>query len=290
VLDTREVRAKTDRDYMQEELAKRGVTPTVRALEVGDALWVARCKQAGWLAQQGAEGDEVVLDWIVERKRLDDLLGSLRDGRFHEQKFRLRRSGVRNVVYVVEEISLDAAYLQKYEEAVQSAVASMQVANGYFVKRTQKVDDTIRYLASMTRMLRSVYEGKPLDVIPTRVLTASNYLPLLTHLRETRPAASHHISYPAFASLASKSSNMALRDLFLKMLMCSKGVTGEKALEIQRVWRTPSEFVQAFEACGAGEEGRRRRADLVASRLGHLVGRKKISKPVSQKLAEVWGS
>lgn len=288
ILDNREVRAKTDRDYMQEELTKRRVKPTVRALELGDALWVARCKQPGWLAQQGAEGDEVVLDWILERKRLDDLLGSLRDGRFHEQKFRLRRSGVKNVVYLVEEISMDAAYFQKYEEAVQSAMASMQVVNGYFLKRTQKMDDTIRYLASMTRMLKSVYEKRYLDVIPTRVLTTKNYLPLLKHLRETQPSASHHISYPAFASLASKSNNMALRDLFLKMLMCSKGVTGEKAIEIQKVWKTPNEFVRAFERCGPGEEGKRRKMDLVSSKLGHLVGRKKISKPVSQKLAEVW--
>ncbi|KAJ4296068.1 Crossover junction endonuclease mus81 [Collariella sp. IMI 366227] len=289
ILDNREVRAKTDRDYMQEELAKRGVKPTVRALELGDALWVARCKQPGWLAQQGAEGDEVVLDFIVERKRLDDLLGSLRDGRFHEQKFRLRRSGVKNVIYIVEEISMDATHFQKYEESVQSAMASMQVVNGYFLKRTQKMDDTIRYLASMTKMLKTVYEGKNLDVIPTRVLTTKNYLPLLKHLRETKPSASHHISYPAFASLASKSNNMALRDLFLKMLMCSKGITGEKAIEIQKVWKTPNEFVKAYERCGSGEEGKRRRMDLVSSRLGHLVGRKKITKVLSQRLAEVWG-
>ncbi|KAK4035058.1 ERCC4 domain-containing protein [Parachaetomium inaequale] len=288
LLDNREIRAKTDRDYMQEELAKRGIKPIVRALELGDALWVARCKQPGWLPRQGAEGDEVVLDWVVERKRLDDLIGSLRDGRFHEQKFRLKRSGVKNVIYLVEEISMDSTHFHKYEEAVQSAMASMQVVNGYFLKQTQKMDDTIRYLASMTKMLKSVYEGKTLDVIPTGVLTTKNYLPLLKHLRETQPSASHHISYPAFASLASKSSNMALRDLFLKMLMCSKGVTGEKAIEIQKVWKTPNEFVKAFEQCGTGEEGKRRKMDLVANKLGHLVGRKKISKAVSQKLAEVW--
>ncbi|KAL2256537.1 hypothetical protein VTK26DRAFT_1522 [Humicola hyalothermophila] len=289
VLDVREVRALTDRDYMQQELAKRGVKPSVRALELGDALWVARCRQAGWLARQGVEGDEVVLDYIVERKRLDDLIGSLRDGRFHEQKFRLRRSGVQNVIYLVEEIHMDSAHFQKYEEAVQSAMASMQVVNGYFLKRTQKMDDTIRYLASMTKMLKKVYEGKQLDVIPTSVLTARNYLPLLKHLRETRPSASYHISYPAFSSLASKSNNMALRDLFLKMLMCSKGVTWEKAIEVQKVWKTPNEFIKAYEQCGEGEEGRRRKMELVSTRLDHLVGRKKITKAVSQKLAEVWG-
>lgn len=289
LLDNREIRAKTDRDYMQEELAKRGVKPIVRSLELGDALWVARCKQPGFLTRMGAEGDDVVLDWIVERKRLDDLIGSLRDGRFHEQKFRLRRSGVQNVIYLVEETSMDAVQFQKYEEAVQSAMASMQVVNGYFLKQTQKMDDTIRYLASMTKMLKSVYEAKTLYVIPTAALTTKNYLPLMKHLRKTQPSSSHHISYPAFASLASKSQNMALRDLFLKMLMCTKGVTGEKAIEIQKVWRTPYEFVKAFEQCGSGEEGKRRKMDLVANRLGHLVGRKKISKAVSQKLAEVWG-
>ncbi len=291
ILDTREVRAKTDRDYMQQELAKQGITPTVRALELGDAMWVARCKTPGYLAQHGGsadDGDEVVLDWIVERKRLDDLLGSLRDGRFHEQKFRLRRSGVPNVVYLVEEISMDAAHFQRYEEAVQSALAAMQVVNGYFVKRTVKMDETIRYLAALTGMLREVYGGRALSVIPTAVLTTRNYLPLLGHLRETRPGESHHVSYAAFASLASKSSNMALRDLFLKMLMCTKGVMGEKAMEIQRVWKTPNGFVKAYEGCGEGEEGRRRKMELVSSRLGHLVARKKIGKPLSQKLAEVW--
>jgi crossover junction endonuclease MUS81 len=86
VLDTREIRTKTDRDYMQEELAKKGVSPIVRSLELGDALWVAKCHDSRALEAYGEEGDEVMLDWIVERKRLDDLVGSIKDGRFQEQK------------------------------------------------------------------------------------------------------------------------------------------------------------------------------------------------------------
>jgi crossover junction endonuclease MUS81 len=164
------------------------------------------------------------------------------------------------------------------------------VVNGYFLKRTQKMDETIRYLASMTRMLKKVYEDKPLHVIPTKVITAKNYLPLLTQLREKQPTVSHHISYPAFASLASKSDLMTLRDLYLKMLMCTKGVTGEKAIEIQKMWKTPYAFVQAFRDCGQpGEAGKNVRGQLVADRLEHLVGRKRIPKAVSQKIAEVWG-
>ncbi|KAK0657386.1 ERCC4 domain-containing protein [Cercophora newfieldiana] len=290
ILDTREVRAKTDRDYIQDELAKRGCQPTMRSLELGDVLWVARCNKPGWLSRMGSDGDEVVLDWIVERKRLDDLIGSIKDGRFHEQKFRLRRSGIKNVIYLVEEISMDPQHLQKYEESIKSAIAGIQVVNGYFLKRTQKIDESIRYLASMTKMLKKVYEGKPLHVIPTNVLTAKNYLPLINDLREKQPTIGHYISYPAFASLASKSDLMTLRDLYLKMLMCTRGVTGEKAIEIQKVWKTPRDFIKAFEQCTEpGEAGKKQREALVVNRLGHLVGRKKIVKGVSQKIAEVWG-
>ncbi|KAH9908994.1 hypothetical protein F4778DRAFT_207356 [Xylariomycetidae sp. FL2044] len=289
VLDVREIRAKTDRDYMQEELAKKGVKPIMRSLELGDALWVAKCHDANFLSRLGAEGDEIVLDWIVERKRLDDLIGSIKDGRFHEQKFRLKRSGVKNVVYIVEEMAMDSMSFQKYEEAVRSAIASTQVVNGYFLKKTQKMDDTIRYLTRMTVLLKKQYEAQSLFVIPTQVLTAKNYLPLLDHLRQKEPASGHYITYPAFASMASKSDMMTLRDLYLKMLMCTKQVTGEKALEIQKRWKTPREFVEAFEACGTGDQGDKKRRELVFGQMGGLVGRRKVAKTLSHKIAEVWG-
>ncbi|KAI9740889.1 MAG: Crossover junction endonuclease mus81 [Claussenomyces sp. TS43310] len=289
VLDVREIRAKEDRDYMSIELTKKGVKPIMRALELGDAQWVAKCHDPHFLSRNGAEGDEVVLDWIVERKRLDDLVGSIKDGRFHEQKFRLRKSGVENVIYIIEEIAMNADHYQKYEEAVESAIASTQVVNGYFLKKTQKMDDSIRYLARMTMLLKNLYESKPLYVIPTRVLTAQNYLPLLTSLRERQPTLKHHVTYAAFASLASKSETLTLRDVHLKMLMCTRGVTGEKALEIQKRWKTPQDLVKAFDGCGSGEEGKKRKLGLVMGEMSHLVGRKKIGKLLSHKIAEVWG-
>lgn len=78
--------------------------------------------------------------------------------RLQSFQFRLRRSGVKNVVYIIEEISMSTESFSRYQEAVESAIASTQVVNGYFVKMTAKVDDTIRYLARMTAMLKSIYE------------------------------------------------------------------------------------------------------------------------------------
>lgn len=288
VLDNREKISRSNADYMRDELAKKGVKPIVRTLEIGDALWVAKCADANFLSRVGAEGDEVMLDWLVERKRLDDLIGSIKDGRFREQKFRQKRAGVKNPIYVVEEISLDKTFFNQYQEAVQTAIATTQVVDGCFLKKTQNADDTIRYLARMTMMLKKQYESRDLLVIPTEKLTTQNYLPLLEHLRKKDPMAGHHVTYPAFASMASKSETMTLRDVFLKMLMCTRQVTGEKAIEIQKRWKTPHEFVKAFEACGSGEEGKKRKRELVSSQMGNLVGRKKIAKALSQKIAEVW--
>lgn len=260
----------------------------MRSLELGDALWVAKCKHPNFLSQLGAEGDEVVLDYVIERKRLDDLISSVKDGRFHEQKFRLKRSGIKNVVYIIEEVSMDSETLDRRAEMVQSAIGSTQVVNGFFVKKTQKIDDTIRYLTRMTMLLKKQYESKDLLVIPTDVLTAQNYLPLLEHLRKKEPSTNHYITYPAFASLASKSDMMTLRDVYLKMLMCTRQVTWEKALEIQKRWKTPYEFAKAFDACGDGEQGKKRKRELVFDQMGNLFGRKKITKPLSTKIAEIW--
>lgn len=60
------------------ELTKMNVPFDVRKLEVGDFLWIARSKTS--------KSDELVLPYIVERKRMDDLGSSIKDHRFKEQK------------------------------------------------------------------------------------------------------------------------------------------------------------------------------------------------------------
>ena len=288
VLDNREVRSKDDRDYISTELTKKGAPPLLRPLPLGDFLWVAKLHSPTFLSHHGEEaGDEVTLSWIVERKRLDDLIGSITDGRFQEQKFRLRKSGIKNVIYLIEEFSLSAEKSTKFHEAIQSAIASTQVVNNYFVKRTLKLDDSIRYLARLTKMLKSLYETEPLHLIPTSALTPTTYLPLLKHLH-TDPAHrdnTYTITYPSFASLASKSDTLTLRDVFLKMLMCTRGISGDKALAIQKIWSTPKAFIEAFEKC----ESQKEREMMVEGKLGGIVGRGKVKGVLGAKVAGVWG-
>jgi crossover junction endonuclease MUS81 len=75
IMDNREVHSRVDRERLEREIGQGGIDYAVRTLDIGDALWIAK---------SGSE--EYVLDYIVERKRMDDLVNSIQDGRFHEQK------------------------------------------------------------------------------------------------------------------------------------------------------------------------------------------------------------
>lgn len=311
VLDTREVRTSTDRDYISGELIKQGITPQVRALEVGDAMWVAKCNDPEYLARHGEESDEVMLDWIVERKRLDDLVGSIKDGRFHEQKFRLRRSGIKNVIYLIEEFAVTHAdstsgSAAQYQEMVASAIASTQVLNEYFIKKTKHLDESIRYLARMTLLLRRMYgvEDPPsnpdgnsnatpsgpagqvskIGLIPGRRLANDSYLTILDKFRSRDSSTTYGVSFVIFSALTSKSDTLTLRDVFLKMLMCTRGVTGEKALEIQQIWPTPRHLMEAYASLDPKE-----RDSMIVTRMAEVVGRKKVAKDLSKRIAEIWG-
>ena len=78
-----------------EELKERKVIYEERKLPVGDFLWIARSK---------CGSIELVLPYVVERKRLDDLRSSMMDGRYGEQKQRIKNSGISHKIYLVEEI------------------------------------------------------------------------------------------------------------------------------------------------------------------------------------------
>ncbi len=63
-----------------------------RQLPVGDALWLARHKQ---------QEQEYVLDFLVERKRVDDLWSSIKDTRYKQQKLRIMVSSLMQTDWIV---------------------------------------------------------------------------------------------------------------------------------------------------------------------------------------------
>ncbi|XP_066064995.1 crossover junction endonuclease MUS81 [Chamaea fasciata] len=155
-------------------LRSRGVPVLLRRLHVGDFLWVAREKDppsgmgwTGWVwlykgvvmgvtplaPPQAAPPRELLLDVVVERKSAADLGNSLRDGRYREQKFRLRRSGLRCPVYLLEEPG-EGEPLPLPLPTLRQAAANTQVVDGFLVTRTRDPQDSAEYLGVLGEQLR----------------------------------------------------------------------------------------------------------------------------------------
>ncbi|XP_044115638.1 crossover junction endonuclease MUS81 isoform X2 [Neovison vison] len=147
------------------QLQRLRVPYMVRKLHVGDFVWVAQETKPRDPARPG----ELVLDHIVERKRLDDLCSSIIDGRFREQKFRLKRCGLGHRVYLVEEYG-SAGHLSLPESTLLQAVTNTQVIDGFFVKRTADLKESAAYLALLTRGLQRLYQAQSVREVFARQL------------------------------------------------------------------------------------------------------------------------
>ncbi|XP_047735359.1 crossover junction endonuclease MUS81 isoform X3 [Prionailurus viverrinus] len=243
-VDIGEAKGAGHRQELLLELQRLRVTHTVRKLHVGDFVWVAQETEPGDPVRPG----ELVLDHIVERKRLDDLNSSIMDGRFHEQKFRLKRCGLGHRIYLVEE-HCSANNLSLPESTLLQAVTNTQVIDGFFVKRTADIKESAAYLALMTRGLQRLYQGHTLRSRPWG--TSGD--------PESRPGPSPDplcslLTFSDFNAGAIKNKAQSVREVFARQLMQVRGVSGEKAAAIVDRYSTPASLLAAYDACATPKE------------------------------------
>ncbi|XP_068634013.1 crossover junction endonuclease MUS81 [Battus philenor] len=214
-----------------------------RSLKVGDYAWVARNRDSN---------EELVLPCIVERKRIDDLAASIKDGRFHEQKFRLRRCGIDNVIYLVEYYGSNKNVGLPVQSLMQ-ALANTRVIDDFKVHITKSLSHSARFLAILTKRLAVRYKDKNLrgwDASPKdNVLMTFNY----------------------FNKTTVKSKPLSVNEMFIKILLQLKGVSVEKAVAITNQYKTPHSLIKTYKHCNE-REGEMLLANLKYGDLGRNVG------------------
>ncbi|KAM8928693.1 crossover junction endonuclease MUS81 isoform 2-T2 [Lycaon pictus] len=261
-VDVGEAKGAGHRPKLLLELQRLHVTHVVRKLHVGDFVWVAQETRPRDPARPG----ELVLDHIVERKRLDDLCSSIIDGRFREQKFRLKRCGLGHRVYLVEEHG-SAHHLSLPESTLLQAVTNTQVIDGFFVKRTADIKESAAYLALLTLGLQRLYQGHTLRSRPWG--TSGD--------PESRPGPSPHplcslLTFSDFNTGAMKNKAQCVQEVFARQLMQVRGVSGEKAAAIVGQYSTPASLLAAYDACVTPKEQEMLLSTIKCGRLQRNLG------------------
>ncbi|KAK3927797.1 Crossover junction endonuclease MUS81 [Frankliniella fusca] len=236
LVDTCETGGVTKKNHNQtvSELTQMKVPFEVRKLEVGDFLWIARSRNS--------RADELVLPYIVERKRMDDLGSSIKDNRFKEQKassFRLKQSGIQNLIYLVESHGSDQ-HVGLPLSTVQQAAVNTQVVDGFIVKHTIDHRHSMAYLASLTRILGRTFLNKTLYGCPKKDLaeyTMSDDFISLMNFKE-------------FKQCTKKNRNFTVKEMFIRHLIQMNGLSVEKAIAIVERYPTPQAIIQAYKFGG----------------------------------------
>jgi crossover junction endonuclease MUS81 len=198
----------------------------------------------------------------------------------------MRNSALTQVIYLIEDF--DNAYQNAaWGPMIATAISSTQIVDGFFVKKTTDVNDTIEYLKTMhetIELLHKVRSSPPalplfpssrrwsihlgrrllllsqnsdLYIIPDRAISRPTYLSLQKHLRSTHPTRAFLTSYADYATLNSKNGSTTLRDLWCKMLLTVSGLSPEKVSAIVEVYPTPISLWRAFKEDEEREERER---------------------------------
>nr|XP_040253088.1 crossover junction endonuclease MUS81 [Aegilops tauschii subsp. strangulata] len=184
----------------------------VKHLPVGDALWIARHKELD---------TDYVLDFIVERKNVEDLLGSIKDNRYKDQKLRLKKCGLRKLIYLVEGDvnTVDGS------ESVKTACFTTEVLGGFDVQRTTGYADTEKKYGHLTGSIIDYY---------SRNFSAGADTSRLC------------LTYDEFVKRCSDLEKVTMSDIFAVQLMQVPQVTEEAALAVTSLYPTLLSLAKAY--------------------------------------------
>ncbi|XP_030378402.1 crossover junction endonuclease MUS81 [Scaptodrosophila lebanonensis] len=253
LVDTQETSGKNKRvlDQTRSYLQSLVVQHEVRRLTVGDFLWIAR----------DAAGNELVLPYIVERKRMDDLASSIRDGRFHEQKHRLRQCGIPHVIYLIEDYG-DNQHVGLPLDSLEQALVNTRIHCGFHVVRTDNHYRSMSYLAGVTRTLVLLYGAKFLHSVDKQSL----------HPICPSDARVGLLKFRALYEDSARNAQLTVREVFVQQLLQIHSLSLERALAIVERYPTPRLLLDAYAVCETAAEGRRLLASIPCGPLQRPLG------------------
>ena len=204
-----------------------------KALHIGDIAFV-----------DGTTGQETVL---FERKTLQDLLSSIKDGRYDEQSHRLTHaSGIpaHNIFYVLEGL-MSQLRTDAERRLVHSSITSLSYFKGFSVLRTSTLQETADLLVAMARKIEKDGEKGRTPFYSTMALTTASTTSIeaIEHGNN-----SNNNSYSQFVK-KEKKDNITESNIGEIMLSQIPGVSAATAGEILAIYG--GSLLKVVEECAA---------------------------------------
>jgi crossover junction endonuclease MUS81 len=240
-VDTREVYSKNDRDLLLSGLEELKVPVVHTTLVLGDFAFVARNRESC---------EDIILDTIIERKTDADLIASIPDGRYKEQKGRLRNCGFKNVVYLLEGTGEGISVSNFGEDKYFAAISQSVFSDDFFVKRCCSMQDTIQFLSDLFHHISASFQTglnifRPLSVTDRIMDVFRQEQDNFTNLC---------MPMDLFSRYNSKGANMSFFEVYIQQLMCLRGISAEKANVIAEEYDCYDKLIECIEGLNSGQK------------------------------------
>ena len=236
-------REQYDKGFRPEHLVKYFENVNLRAeqcfITIGDALWVAEDRNTK---------ERFCLDYILERKSVADLSGSITSGRYIRQKYRLDKCGLEKVMYLVEgNIERDFHLEERQKLAVKSALIETDIHDDIYMLRTESLEKTKKLYVDLTRSIQDLYNPRVGKEKAARRALLSSSLPTFDEFHE---------NMKNFVT-----SENTVQNTWGVMLAQVKGLGPDSAEAIANLYPTPISLYETFSRLNWDEN---RCVDLIA--------------------------
>ena len=192
-----------------------------RVLQLGDILFTS--------------DDESTTFLCIERKSLQDLLASIKDGRYSEQSYRLANCfpNPHNVVYLLEGMLSTV----KDKKVVISCIASLNYFKGFSVHRTVSLAETTMYILCMADKIAKELKKGTKPIGDKVVVNESS-----TEQLSTTEKPLESTDYCNVVKV-SKKANITKENIGQMILMQIPGISSAISIEIMKPFSNFLEFV-----------------------------------------------
>jgi ERCC4-type nuclease len=132
------------------EVLNPGIKVEQRSLPIGDITWIWRSTRS----------DEYMAGTVVERKAIEDLSTSIKDGRYEEQRRRLAKApGIDKIVYIIEGIYSEAAQRNPGllpEASISTAMRHTDLTENFYLLTTANAEQTAELLIEIHARIASI--------------------------------------------------------------------------------------------------------------------------------------
>ncbi|KAK6089439.1 hypothetical protein P3W45_001576 [Vairimorpha bombi] len=201
LIDSREIKNRNHRSFFQNYFVTKNVSHDTRNLEVGDFAWIK---------------NEMICDYIIERKCGSDFVSSISDGRFKEQKRRLRDTGISNIFYLIENLR-NSDFKNINSEFGFYCLTSTKLEN-FIVLETDEIKETATVIEKIDERVRNEFSEENEDF---------------------------KRSYGSFIEKGTKNRNMTVNHILYYSFIAIYGINHDKATKLSNHFRTLNNFYKA---------------------------------------------